>query len=66
MAYLFLALIRMIIKPVMDLYLTAVQEVISSIRIVYMTRGKSVDVKLSSGDERPLKIIEKFDLVKMI
>jgi len=66
MAYLFLALIRITVKPVMELYLTTVQEVISSIRIVYMTRGKSVDVKLSSGDERALKIIEKFDLVKMI
>jgi len=66
MAYLFLALIRMIIKPVMDLYLTAVQEVISTIRIAYITRGKSVDVKLSSGDERAQMIMEKFDLVKMI
>ena len=66
MAYLFLALVRMIIKPVMDLYLTTVQEVISTIRIVYITRGKSVDVKLSSGDERAQMIMEKFDLVKMI
>ena len=66
LAYLFLALIRMTVKPVMDLYLTTVQEVISTIRIVYITRGKSVDVKLSSGDERALRIMEKFDLVKMI
>jgi hypothetical protein len=66
MAYLFLALIRMIIKPVMDLYLTTVQEVISTIRIAYITRGKSVYVKVSSGDERAQMIMEKFDLVKMI
>jgi transposase len=66
MAYLFLALIRMTVKPVMELYLTTVQEVISTIRIVYITRGKSVDVKLSSGDERAQRVMEKFDLVKMI
>ena len=48
-AYLFLALIRIIIKTVKELYLTTVMEVISTIRIVYMTRGKSVSVRLSSG-----------------
>jgi transposase len=46
-AYLFLALIRITVKPVMEMYLTTVQEVISSIRIAYITRGKSADVKLS-------------------
>ena len=66
MAYLFLALIRVIIKPVMELYLTTVMEVISTINIVYMTRGKSVSVRLSSGDERAQRIMERFDLEKMI
>ena len=65
-AYLFLALIRMIVKPVMDLYLTTVLEVISTIRIIYMTRGKGVREKLYSGDERAKKIMERFDLEKMI
>ena len=63
MAYLFLALIRVIIKPVMELYLTTVMEVISTINTVYMTRGKSVSVRLSSGAQR---IMERFDLEKMI
>ena len=66
MAYLFLALIRIIIRPVIELYLTTVMEVISTIRIVYMTRGKSVSVRLSSGDERAQRIMERFDLAKMI
>ena len=65
-AYLFLTLIRIIIKPVMELYLTTVMEVISTINIVYMTRGKSVSVRLSSGDERAQRIMERFDLEKMI
>ena len=65
-AYLFLALIRMIVKPIMDLYLTTVLEVISTIRIIYMTRGKGVREKLYSGDERAKKIMERFDLEKMI
>ena len=65
-AYLFLALIRMIVKPIMDLYLTTVLEVISTIRIIYMTRGKGVSEKLYSGDERAKKIMERFDLGKMI
>jgi len=49
MGYLFLALIRMIIKPVMDLYVTTVQEVISLIRIVHLTEGKCVDVNYPAG-----------------
>ena len=36
MAYLFLALIRVIIKRVMELYLTTVMEVISTVKIVYI------------------------------
>ena len=66
MAYLFLALMRMILKPVMELYLTTVLEVVSTIKIVYITRKKNVSVKLTSGDERALKIMEKFNLEKLI
>ena len=65
-AYLFLALIRMTVKPLMELYLTTVIEVISTISIVYMTRRESVSVKLSSGDERAPRIMERLDMVKMI
>ena len=66
MAYLFLALMRMILKPVMELYLTTVLEVVSTIKIVYITRKKNVNVKLTSGDERALRIMEKFNLEKLI
>lgn len=66
MAYLILALIRVIIKPGMELYLTKVMEVISTIRVVYKTRGKIVSVRLSSGEKRAQRIIERFDLEKMI
>jgi hypothetical protein len=66
MAYLFLAPIRVIIKPVMELYLTTVMEVISTLNIVNMTRGKSVSVRSYSGDERAQRIMERFDLEKMI
>jgi Transposase len=65
MAYLFIALIRMTLKPVMELYLITVLEVVSTIRIIYAIRGKSVDVKLSSGDERAIQIMDKFNLMEM-
>ena len=48
----------MILKPVL--------EVVSTIKIVYITGKKNVNVKLSSGDGRSLRIIEKFDLEKLI
>ena len=66
MAYLFLALMRMILKPVMELYLTTVLEVVSTIKIVYITRKKNISVKLSSGDERAMMVMEKFNLEKLI
>ncbi len=65
-AYFFLAMISMIVKPVMDLYLTKVLEVISTIRIIYMTRGRGISKKLYAGDERAKGIMEKFELEKMI
>lgn len=40
---------RMTVKPLMELYLNTVIEVISRIRTVYRTGGKSVSVKLFSG-----------------
>ena len=40
MAYLILVLIEVIIKPLMEFYLTTVMEVISTINIAYMTGGK--------------------------
>ena len=41
-------------------------EVITTLRIVYITRGKFVSLKLSTGDDLAFKIMEKFDLVKMV
>jgi transposase len=55
MAYLFPAPIRVIIKPVMELYLTIVMEVISTLNIVNMTRGKNVSVRSYTQGMRGLR-----------
>ena len=60
------SLMRMVLKPVMELYLATVLEVVSTIKIVYITRKKNISVKLSSGDERAMMVMEKFNLEKLI
>ena len=66
MSYLFLALIRMRIKPFMELYLPTVIEVISSIRIVYMARGKNISMALTASDERAKTIMEAINLEQIL
>lgn len=63
--YLFLALMRMKLKPVMELYLSSVKDVLSTIKIVYIVRGKSVEKRLFSGDERARNVMNKIDLMKV-
>jgi transposase len=66
LAYLFLALMRMRIRPVMELYLPAVIEVLSSIRIVYIARGKNVSTALTTPDERAKTIMEAMNLRQIL
>ena len=65
MAYLFLALMRMKIKPVMDVYLTTTLDILSTIKIVYLVRGKSMEKRLFSADGRAREVMEKIDLLKI-
>ena len=66
LVYLFLALMRMRIRPVMDLYLPTVIEVLSSIRIVYIARGKNVSTALTTPDERAKTIMEAMNLRQIL
>ena len=65
MAYLFLALMRMKIKPVMEVYLTTTLDILSTIKVVYVVRGKSMEKRLFSADERAREVMEKIDLLKI-
>ena len=50
---------------VMELYLSSVKDVLSTIKIVYIIRGKSVEKRLFSGDERARNVMNKIDLMKV-
>jgi transposase len=65
LAYMFLALMRMKIKPIMEVYLLTALDILSTIKIVYMARGKFVDKRLFSADERAREVMEKIDLLKI-
>jgi hypothetical protein len=54
------------IKPVMELYLQAVIEVLSSIRIVYMARRKNVSAALTTPGERAKTIMEAMNLKQVL
>ena len=64
-SYLFLAIMRMKIMPVKEMYLTAVKKTLETISIIYMVRGKTIEKRLFSGDETAKEVIEKLDLIKM-
>ena len=61
LSYLLLALIRMRMKPAMELYLPAVIDVLSSIRIVYMARRKNASTVLTTSDKRARTIMESMN-----
>ena len=65
LAYMFLALMRMKIKPVMEVYPITALKILSTIRIVYMARGKLVEKRLLSADERAKEMMEEIDLLKI-
>ena len=60
-----LALMRMKIKPVMEVYPITALEILSTIRIVYMARGKLVEKRPLSADERAKEMMEEIDLMKI-
>ncbi|MEM0135149.1 MAG: hypothetical protein QXU18_07995 [Thermoplasmatales archaeon] len=63
LAYLFLALMRMKIKPIMDLCLLSVTDILSTIKVIYIVGGKSIEKRLFSADERARKVMDKIDLI---
>mgnify|MGYP001626220844 CR=1 FL=1 len=65
LAYLFLSLMRFKLKEINDLYLISTAEVLSTIKIVYLRRGKYVDKRLVSSNDRARKVIEKIDLLNI-
>jgi transposase len=65
LAYLFLSLMRLKMKEAVDLYLITTAEVLSTIKIVYLRRGKYVEKRLVSSDERAKKVMEKIDLLNI-
>ena len=65
LAYLFLSLMRLKMKEAVDLYLITTAEVRSTIKIVYLRRGKYVENRLVSSDERAKKVMEKIDLLNI-
>lgn len=63
--YLFLAPIRAIIKPMMELYITTINEVLLTINMVYMKGGNSESALFYSEDKSVKKIKEGFDIEKV-
>jgi len=53
------------LKEINDLYLISTAEVLSTIKIVYLRRGKYVDKRLVSSDDRARKVIENIDLLNI-
>lgn len=59
LTYIFLALMRMKIKPVKEVHPITMLEILSTIRIEYVARWKFVEKRLPSTDERAKELMEE-------
>ncbi|MEM3192838.1 MAG: hypothetical protein QW292_12310 [Candidatus Parvarchaeota archaeon] len=47
----------------MDLYLLPVTDILSTIKVIYIVKEKSIERRLFSADKRARKVMDKIDFI---
>lgn len=66
LAYMFLALMRWKVSSVTDASLESVTNMLGTIRIIYLARGREVEKRIVSNDSEGERIIEALDLRSVV